>query len=77
MKNNETFSKVYIKKDEHPLVRKEWNRLRDYARTEKAAPINEGKVIKVDYQKKAVARDGEPILNFVSPFRGTGPNQSA
>ena len=75
LKQNNTFSKVYLKKDEHPLIRKEWNRLRAFAKTEKAAPINVACNIKVDYQKKAVTRNGESILEFVSPFRGAGPNQ--
>ena len=76
LKKSSDFKKVYIKKDEHPLVRKEWRRLRDFARKEKAAPINVGCTIKVDYQRRAVTRDGETILEFVSPFRSTGPNQS-
>ena len=74
LKDNNDFNRVYIKKDEHPLVRKEWNRLRAFARTEKAAPINVACNIRVDYKKKAVTRDGEPILEFVSPFRDAGPN---
>ena len=40
LKEKNEFKNVYIKKDEHPLVRKEWRRLRDFARKEKTAPIN-------------------------------------
>ena len=76
LKNNPTFGRVYIKRDQHPLIRKEWNRLREFAKREKNAPINVGCTIKVDYEKKAVTRDGESILAFVSPFRDAGPNQS-
>ena len=76
LKENNAFRKVYLKRDEHPLIRKEWNRLRTFAKKEKDAPINVGCLIKVDYQKKAVTRDGESILEFVSPFRGAGPNHS-
>ena len=77
LKNNATFSNVYVKTDDHPLVRKEWNRLREVARKEKSAPINAGCVIKLDYKKKAVTRNGEVIDEFVSPFRLQGPNASA
>ena len=76
LKNHRTFGRVYIKRDQHPLIRKEWNRLREFAKREKNAPINVGCTIKVDYEKKAVTRDGESILAFVSPFRDAGPNQS-
>ena len=77
LKNNATFSKVFVKTDDHPLVRKEWNRLREVARKEKSAPINVRCIIKLDYKKKAVTRDGEVIDEFVSPFRHQGPNASA
>ena len=57
LKSNATFSNVYVKTDDHPLVRKEWNRLREVARKEKSAPINAGCVIKLDYKKNAVYTD--------------------
>ena len=77
LKDNENFSNVYVKRDEHPLIRQEWKRLRSIARKEKAAPINAACLIKLDYRKKAVTRDGEIIEEFVSPFRPQGPNTSA
>ena len=76
LKDNEQYGRVFIKRDQHPLIRKEWNRLREFAKKEKAAPINVGCTIKVDYVKKAVTRDGDSILAFISPFRDVGPNQS-
>ena len=76
LKDNQQYGRVFIKRDQHPLIRKEWNRLRDFARKEKAAPVNVGCTIKVDYERKAVTRDGVSILAFVSPFRDAGPNQS-
>ena len=76
LKDKNEFRNVYIKRDEHPLVRKEWRRLREFARKERAAPINVEATIKIDYQKRAVTRNGESILDFVSPFRGAGPNHS-
>ena len=76
LKDHEQYGRVFIKRDQHPLIRKEWNRLREFAKKEKAAPLNVGCTIRVDYEKKAVTRDGVSILEFVSPFRAAGPNQS-
>ena len=76
LKDNHEYSRVFIKRDQHPLIRKEWNRLREFAKKEKVAPINVGCLIKVDYEKKAVTRDGESICEFQSPFQDAGPNQS-
>ena len=55
-------------------MEKEWNRLREFARKEREAPINVGCTIKIDYKQKVVTRDGETIQEFVSPFRDAGPN---
>ena len=76
LKDHATYSRVYLKRDEHPLVRQEWKRLREVARKERAAPINAECDIKLDYQKRAVTRNGEIIQEFVSPFRLQGPNSS-
>lgn len=66
--------KVYIKKDQHPAIRREWKRLRNYAKAEREAPANVGCMIKVDYKKRAVTKDGEVICKFLSPFQQQGPN---
>ena len=66
---NDDHRKVYIKKDTHPAVRKEWKRLRDYAKLERSAPTNVGCIIRVDYKKRAVTKDGEVVCKFVSPFQ--------
>ena len=76
LKDTENYESVYVKRDEHPLIRKEWGRLRGIARTEKNAPINQGCTIKVDYRLKAVTKDGHSIAQFVSPFRLGGPSES-
>ena len=76
LKDNELYGRVYVKRDQHPLIRKEWNRLREFAKKENVAPMNVGFDIKVDYEKRAVTRNGEPILEFVSPFQDAGPNRS-
>ena len=41
-KEQPSYSKVYVKTGDHPLVRKEWNRLREVACKEKSTPINAG-----------------------------------
>ena len=64
----EAYKKVYIKRDTHPLIRKEWGRLRSLVKTEKEAPINQGCEIKLDYKNKVVTRDGTIIARFQSPF---------
>ena len=76
LKDSPVYRKVYIKKDEHPLVRKEWNRLRELVHKEKNSPTNQGCTIKLDYRNKTVTRDGVVIQRFVSPFRTQGPNTS-
>ena len=45
---------VYIKKDVHPLVRKELNRLRDVTKTEKERPENQGKNVRYDFKERKV-----------------------
>ena len=77
MKDNENFCNVYVKRDEHPLILQEWKRLCGVVRREKAAPINAGCLIKLDYQKKVVTRDGEIIQEFKSPFQPQGPGTSS
>ena len=67
--NIEKYKKVYVKRDTHPMVRKEWARLRSLVKTEKEAPVNIGCDIKLDYKAKAVTRDGAVIARFKSPFR--------
>ena len=38
----ENYKKIYIKKDSHPEVRKEWKRLRDAEDAEKSKSVNAG-----------------------------------
>ena len=56
-------------------MRKEWNRLREVARKEKKAPMNQGCTIKFDNRNKAITKDGVVIQRFVSPFRTPRPNR--
>ena len=54
LKNSEQFKKVFIKKDQTPHERKEWSRLRDALKREKARPENAGMNVKINYKEKTV-----------------------
>ena len=55
LKNSDSmFRSVYIKKDIHPLVRKEFDRLRGVAKREKERPENEGKNVRYDFKDRKV-----------------------
>lgn len=62
------FRNLIIKKDTHPLVRKEWARLHQVANDEKAKPGNIGHTITIDFKAREVKRDGITIDNFKNPF---------
>ena len=66
---DERFSKIYLKKDLHPDVRKEWKRLRDALRTEKAKAGNVSAKIFLDYNQGVLKRDDTVIDRYKSPFR--------
>ena len=51
------YKKIYIKKDIHPAVRKEWKRLHDAERTEKERAGNVGCVIRLDTKERKLYRD--------------------
>ena len=57
------FRNVYIKKDVHPLVRKELNRLREVTRREKEKPENQGRNVKFDYKERKVYVD-DVVVDF-------------
>ena len=63
------FSSVYLKKDLHPDVRKEWNRLRDVCKKEKAKATNVGAQIFIDYKQGVLKRDNSIIDRYINPFR--------
>ena len=53
LKNSgDNFSRIYIKRDVHPRVRKEWRRLRDVETAKKAKPENVGCVIRLDKRER-------------------------
>lgn len=51
------YDKVFIKKDVHPAVRREWKRLRDVVVTETERPENQGCNIRLDPKERKVYRD--------------------
>ena len=65
--NKKIFEKVFIKKDMHPLWRKEHDRLRKVVQKERAKPENEGVRIIYDTQQRVVLRD-EQVIDRFHPF---------
>ena len=51
------YEKVFVKKDLHPAVRKEWKRLHDCKDAEQAKPENAGKNVFLDFKKREVRCD--------------------
>ena len=64
----EAYKKIYVKRDTHPEVRKEWRRLRETLTLEKARPENVGHQLEMNYKQKCVLRDGVAIDRWQSPF---------
>lgn len=52
---------IYLKKDIHPAIRKEWKRIRDAERDEKQKPENQGSTIQLDFKSRELRRDGVVI----------------
>ena len=64
----EPFNKIYIKKDVHPAVRKENNRLRSREKEEKDKPENVGINFDYDWKNRALLRDGVEIDRYSPQF---------
>ena len=62
------FAKIYIKKDIHPLVRKELNRLRAVEKQEKDKPENMGRTVQYDHKQRCVLVDGTIVDRFKPAF---------
>ena len=58
---NETYNRIYIKKDVHPSVREEWKRLRDVFQREKDRPENQGCNIRFDAKERKVYKNNAVI----------------
>lgn len=59
--------KIYIKKDLHPGVRKELDRLRRAEREERNKPENAGKTITYDHKQRILLCDGQ-VIDRYQPF---------
>ena len=55
------YQKVFVKKDIHPAVRREWWRLKDAEKKEKEKPENVGCSIHLDTKQRVLLRDGNVI----------------
>ena len=64
----ETYSRIYIKKDIHPAVRKELGRLRKVAKDENEKADNEGCTIVFDHKNRVVTKDNVVIDRFTPKF---------
>ena len=64
----DTYKKRFLKKDTHPIVRKEINRLKKREFEEKRSPANEQVTIEYDWQNRVLRRDGVIIDRFMPRF---------
>ena len=62
------YNRVYIKKDIHPALRREYDRLRKSEREEKQKPENQGKLIQYDHKERVITCDGLVIDRFNPSF---------
>ncbi len=66
--DKEVIQQVYVKKDIHPALRKEYDRLRKVLRLERTKAENEGTNISYDSRRRVVTRDGLVIDRFNPNF---------
>ena len=64
----EPLSNIFIKKDQHPMVRRELNRLHTVAKTEKGKAENQGKTVEFDNARRCVIVNGEIVDQFKPRF---------
>ncbi len=64
----DNYRQIYIKKDVHPSVRKEWRRLREVEAAEKAKPENVGCSIRLDPRERKVYKDNTVIDTWNAQF---------
>ena len=65
---DQCYRRVYVKKDIHPSIRKEWKRLRDAEEAERRKPANQGCTINLDTQRRVLTRDGVIIDRWQPSF---------
>ncbi len=66
--SGDNYSRIYIKKDVHPSVRKAWRRLREVEAAEKAKPDNVGCAIRLDPRERKVYKDNIVIDTWNAQF---------
>ena len=70
------YSNIYIKKDVHPTIRFEQNRLRRKLKELRDDPSNRGVEIKYDYKTRLMTRDGVVIDRFNPHFQQSAVMES-
>ena len=65
---DEPYKKIFLKKDTHPVIRKETQRLRNKAREEQEKPSNIGVQILYDWKRRVILRDDVVIERFAPRF---------
>ena len=58
---SDDYKEVYLRKDVHPSVRREWKRLRDRVKEEQDKPCNAGAVIQLDFKTRTIRRNNVVI----------------
>ena len=66
--SGETFKNIYINKDTHPAIRKEFLRMRNVVKTESAKPENEGRLVEYDHKSRTVTIDNVIIDRYNPNF---------
>lgn len=64
----ENYTRIFVKKDVHPGVRREWKRLREAEDREKQRPENVGCVIRLDTRQRKLYRDDVVIDGWNPQF---------
>ena len=65
---SEPYNKIFVKKDMHPGVRREFNRLRQSEKTEKEKTENINRTVEYDHATRTVTVDGVVVDRFRSSF---------
>ena len=65
---SEPYNKIFVKKDMHPGVCREFNRLRQSEKTEKEKSENINRTVEYDHVTRTVTVDGVVVDRFRSSF---------
>lgn len=68
LKKSSVYEKIFVKRDSHPTVRKEWGRLFNVFENEKKKATNVGHKIDFDKRKRVILRDGVVIDSWKAVF---------